>query len=362
MRLMARGRRRGGQARGDVAALRLRRHIPDVFPAAPIFTAKGGWWDQGEPPGRRRRPVSGDAGEAARAAVRKAKELGAAEIKLMLDDMGWCRAPKPRASADDGRRSPRRSSPRRRRAGAARHRPRPESRRREGSDRGRRDRSRARRARSHRRRDDRRHEEAARLLHPDDGHLRVPRGHASVRGPRAVGPGSPRSTAAEEGRRAVPLAGVLRRLSGALSELRERGAASPDAPAEPPTAARRRRVPSRSAPTCGRFPGSACRSRWISTCGPGCPPLDALRVGDREPRPGPSESTPTAARSKPGSAPTSWFCPQIPSRTSATSGGSRRSTREAQRRDERATYLISNSLGAMPRGAADRLRTPALVT
>src|SRR5512132_1960819 len=26
-----------------------REDIPEVFPAAPIFTAKGGWWDQGEP-------------------------------------------------------------------------------------------------------------------------------------------------------------------------------------------------------------------------------------------------------------------------------------------------------------------------
>jgi imidazolonepropionase-like amidohydrolase len=70
------------------------RDIPEVFPAAPIFTAKGGWWDQGEPADTRldRFPKTA---EAARGAVRKAKELGSTEIKLMLDDMSWCRAPKP---------------------------------------------------------------------------------------------------------------------------------------------------------------------------------------------------------------------------------------------------------------------------
>jgi imidazolonepropionase-like amidohydrolase len=68
--------------------------MPDVFPAAPIFTAKGGWWDQGEPgdPNLNRFPESV---EQAREAVRKAKRLGSDEIKLMLDDMAWCRAPKP---------------------------------------------------------------------------------------------------------------------------------------------------------------------------------------------------------------------------------------------------------------------------
>ena len=71
-----------------------RADIPEVFPAAPIFTVPGGWWNQGQP---------GDASlnrfpatpEEARASVRKARELGSLEIKLMLDDMAWCRAPKP---------------------------------------------------------------------------------------------------------------------------------------------------------------------------------------------------------------------------------------------------------------------------
>jgi imidazolonepropionase-like amidohydrolase len=72
-----------------------RRDIPDVLPAAPIFTAKGGWWDQGEPPDANldRFPATT---QAARAAVRQAKALGSREVKLMLDDMEWCRDPKPR--------------------------------------------------------------------------------------------------------------------------------------------------------------------------------------------------------------------------------------------------------------------------
>jgi imidazolonepropionase-like amidohydrolase len=71
-----------------------RRDIPDVFPAAPIFTARSGWWDQGEPADSslNRFPSST---EEARRSVRKAKTLGAREIKLMLDDMSWCRDPKP---------------------------------------------------------------------------------------------------------------------------------------------------------------------------------------------------------------------------------------------------------------------------
>lgn len=76
-------------------ASRDRRDIPEVFPAAPIFTAKSGWWDQGEPADTHldRFPKTA---EAARSAVRKARKLGSAEIKLMLDDMAWCRDPKPR--------------------------------------------------------------------------------------------------------------------------------------------------------------------------------------------------------------------------------------------------------------------------
>src|SRR5262249_21183671 len=73
---------------------RARNDIPDVFPAAPIFTAKGGWWDQGEPPDSRLKRFPGTPAEARRA-VNQARALGSTEIKLMLDDMAWCRAPQP---------------------------------------------------------------------------------------------------------------------------------------------------------------------------------------------------------------------------------------------------------------------------
>jgi len=73
-------------------ASRNRSDIPDVLPAAPIFTAPGGWWAQGESPDSHLdRYPSEPAG--ARESVRRAKGLGSTEIKLMLDDMDWCRAP-----------------------------------------------------------------------------------------------------------------------------------------------------------------------------------------------------------------------------------------------------------------------------
>src|SRR5262249_18723835 len=73
---------------------RSRDDIPEVFPAAPIFTARGGWWDQGEPPDSRLNRLPAAPAEARRA-VNEAKALGSVEIKLMLDDMAWCRAPRP---------------------------------------------------------------------------------------------------------------------------------------------------------------------------------------------------------------------------------------------------------------------------
>ena len=91
----------------DVAAARTlaeesktRKDIPEIFPAAPIFTRKGGWWDQGQPPDTSLNRFPATPAEA-RAAVRRAKELGSAEIKLMLDDMAWCRKTAlPRVGAD----------------------------------------------------------------------------------------------------------------------------------------------------------------------------------------------------------------------------------------------------------------------
>lgn len=76
------------------AGSRTRADVPDVFPASPIFTAKGGWWDQGQPTDANLNRFPATAADA-RAAVQKAKALGSSEIKLMLDDMAWCRAPRP---------------------------------------------------------------------------------------------------------------------------------------------------------------------------------------------------------------------------------------------------------------------------
>jgi imidazolonepropionase-like amidohydrolase len=81
-------------ARRMAEASRRRDDIPEVFPAAPIFTARGGWWDQGQPADRNVNRFPATA-EEAREAVRNAKKLGSTEIKLMLDDMAWCRSPKP---------------------------------------------------------------------------------------------------------------------------------------------------------------------------------------------------------------------------------------------------------------------------
>ena len=70
-----------------------RTDVPEVFPSAPIFTTRGGWWDEGQPadPNVNRFPATASE---ARESVRGAKALGSREIKLMLDDMTWCRAPK----------------------------------------------------------------------------------------------------------------------------------------------------------------------------------------------------------------------------------------------------------------------------
>ena len=71
-----------------------RHHAPELFPAAPIFTAPGGWWSEEPRDPKVDRFPSGPA--AARTAVLQAHALGSAEIKIMDDDMGWCRDPLPR--------------------------------------------------------------------------------------------------------------------------------------------------------------------------------------------------------------------------------------------------------------------------
>lgn len=69
-------------------------HLARIYPTAPIFTAKGGWWDEGFPSDTslNRFPSTP---EEARQQVRKARWAGMRHIKLMFDDMGWCRNPLP---------------------------------------------------------------------------------------------------------------------------------------------------------------------------------------------------------------------------------------------------------------------------
>jgi imidazolonepropionase-like amidohydrolase len=69
---------------------------PRIFAAAPVFTTKGGWWEGDAfpvDPAVDRFPATPDE---ARAAVRALNAKGIRRIKLMVDDMGWCRDPLPR--------------------------------------------------------------------------------------------------------------------------------------------------------------------------------------------------------------------------------------------------------------------------
>ena len=73
---------------------RERRRTPELFPASPIFTIRGGWWST-EPPDPKVDRFPADPA-AARGSVERARSLGSGEIKIMDDDMGWCRDPLPR--------------------------------------------------------------------------------------------------------------------------------------------------------------------------------------------------------------------------------------------------------------------------
>ncbi|HET9793744.1 MAG TPA: amidohydrolase family protein, partial [Thermoanaerobaculia bacterium] len=90
-RLMAEGARAAAHL-GEHS--RSRHHTPELFPAAPIFTAKSGWWSE-EPPDPDLDRFPADAA-AAKTAVFLARSLGSREIKVMDDDMGWCRDPLPK--------------------------------------------------------------------------------------------------------------------------------------------------------------------------------------------------------------------------------------------------------------------------
>ncbi len=90
-RLMAEGVRSAAQL---AAQSRSAHHLPELFPAAPIFTVRGGWWSEEAPdPDLDRFPGNP---AAAKSAVSAARSLGSREIKIMDDDMGWCRDPLPR--------------------------------------------------------------------------------------------------------------------------------------------------------------------------------------------------------------------------------------------------------------------------
>ena len=90
-RLMAEGARAAAHLAGHSQT---RHHTPELFPAAPIFTVRAGWWSE-EPadPDLDRFPADP---AAAKTAVFLARSLGSREIKVMDDDMGWCRDPLPR--------------------------------------------------------------------------------------------------------------------------------------------------------------------------------------------------------------------------------------------------------------------------
>jgi len=68
---------------------------PRIYPTATIFTARGGWWEGDgfpEDPGVNRFPEDPDE---ARGAVERLRARGIRRIKLMMDDMRWCRDPLP---------------------------------------------------------------------------------------------------------------------------------------------------------------------------------------------------------------------------------------------------------------------------
>jgi len=74
---------------------------PRIYATAPVFTARGGWWEgEGFPddPTVNRYPESEDE---AREAVDKLQKKGIRRIKLMMDDMRWCRDPLPALTVID---------------------------------------------------------------------------------------------------------------------------------------------------------------------------------------------------------------------------------------------------------------------
>jgi hypothetical protein len=70
-------------------------HSPQIRPTAPIFTCKQGWWDQGFPIDSTidRFP---ETPRDAQIQVRTAWERDLLKVKIMYDDMSWCRDPLPK--------------------------------------------------------------------------------------------------------------------------------------------------------------------------------------------------------------------------------------------------------------------------
>ncbi len=74
---------------------------PRIYATAPVFTTRGGWWEGegfADDPSVNRYPENE---EEAREAVRKLREKGIRRIKVMMDDMRWCRDPLPPLKAID---------------------------------------------------------------------------------------------------------------------------------------------------------------------------------------------------------------------------------------------------------------------
>lgn len=69
---------------------------PGIYATATVFTVKGGWWEGDGFPVDPKVDRFPETPEEARAAVRALHAKGITRMKLMVDDMGWCRDPLPR--------------------------------------------------------------------------------------------------------------------------------------------------------------------------------------------------------------------------------------------------------------------------
>ncbi|MBI4548340.1 MAG: amidohydrolase family protein [Ignavibacteriae bacterium] len=68
-------------------------HAPQLYATAPIFTVEGGWWWGREFPIDSTINRFPETPEEAREQIRKVKAKGFKRIKIMYDDMDWCRHP-----------------------------------------------------------------------------------------------------------------------------------------------------------------------------------------------------------------------------------------------------------------------------